>query len=113
MTDYTKEILLENLRKSFRHELVEMNLTRDMHNRPPLYDVRDVYVDEIESFFQSFIITSIQEAEQEMIKRVEKYNDEQISAAIWGDEYRDGFDHAFGGIWEILASLDKPVTKKD
>ena len=55
--------------------------------------------------------TSIQQAEQEMIKRVEKYNDEQKSTAIWGDEYRDGFDHAFGGIWEILSSLDKPLKK--
>ena len=62
---------------------------------------------------KSFITTSIQQADQEMIKRVEKYNDEQISTSIWGDEYRDGFDHAFGGIWEILSSLDKPVTDKD
>jgi len=72
MTDYTKKMLLENLRKSFRHELVDMNLTRDRHNRPPLYDVKGVYVNEIESFFQSFLIASIHQAERILIMSVKE-----------------------------------------
>ena len=49
---------------------------------------------------------------KEMIKKVEKYNDEQKSTAIWGDEYMDGFDHAFGGIWGILSSLQDINNKE-
>ena len=61
---------LEELRKSFRYELVEMNLTRDMHNRPPLYEVKDIYVDEIESFFKAFLLAKINQAIAEERDRV-------------------------------------------
>ena len=127
MTDYTKKMLLENLRKSFRHELVDMNLTRDRHNLPPLYDVKGAYVNEIESFFQSFLITKIQEAEQEMIKRVVgemreypkmifELNNGKIPWVIWqgkADEgekfalYKLGFDDAC----KILSALQ--ITNLD
>ena len=64
-----------------------------------------------------FIADSIQQALSEerkmMVGKIEKYNDEQKSTAIWSDEYRDGFDHAFGGIWDLLSSLDKPLTDKE
>jgi len=113
MTDYTKEILLENLRKSFRYELVEMNLTRDMHNRPPLYDVRDVYVDEIESFFQSFLITSIHQAERILIMSVKEKIHTIFNYPC--DCYRKMIvcDHDFKDIVEILSILNAELTKKD
>ena len=71
----------------------------------------------VEVLHQEVKETSIAQAVAEERERVrveiEKYIWKQKSTAIWGDEYRDGFDHAFGGILEILLTLDKPLSDKE
>jgi len=67
--------------------------------------------DKLKLFLTTSIAQAIAEERERVVGEIEKYNDEQKSTAIWSDEYRDGFDHAFGGIWELLSSLDKLTDK--
>ena len=110
MTDTTRKGIVGGLPESTLHDRVyEIFGTCYSPEAAPNGDVKESATQDVLRIIEQ----ARAEERARIVGEVEKYNDEQISTAIRGDEYRDGFDHAFGGIWEILSSLDKSVNIKE
>ena len=53
--DMPQDKTIKGVMERFDYNFVEMNLMRDMHNRPPLYEVKTTEVEEIKQFIQQEI----------------------------------------------------------
>lgn len=107
------EKMMKEFRQAFDHELVEMNMARDMHNRPPLYDVDVDSVEEIRNWSKSHLLSTslaLIESIEGMIEGLRLKN-EDVTEVEFSRYRRLFYNQALTDMYSLLQAEKEKIIK--